>query len=135
MKTKSKVTSIRVEPELYEKFKEAVEAEGRQVSAVVSGMMNKHVESYEMQMDLRQRNHNRLKIGFDKIKNEIDWTKVSKHTFITISLNQIANSRTSLTSLVENQIKETGFKNPRYIKLETGNYPFADFLVLEQIEE
>ena len=135
MKTKSKVTSIRVEPELYEKFKEAVEAEGRQVSAVVSGMMNKHVESYEMQMDLRQRNHNRLKIGFDKIKNELDWTKVSKHTFITIGLNQIANSRTSLTSLVENQIKETGFKNPRYIKLETGNYPFADFLVLEQIEE
>ena len=135
MKTKSKVTSIRVEPELYEKFKEAVEVEGRQVSAVVSGMMNKHVESYEMQMDLRQRNHNRLKIGFDKIKNEIDWTKVSKHTFITISLNQIVNSRISLNLLVENQIKETGFKNPRYIKLETGNYPFADFLVLEQIEE
>lgn len=45
--TKSKVTSIRVDPELYEKFKEAVDYQGKQVSSVVARMMVDHVNSVE----------------------------------------------------------------------------------------
>lgn len=135
MKTKSKVTSIRVEPELYDKFKEVVEAEGRQVSAVVCRMMNRHIESHEMQMDLRQRNHDRLKIGFDKIKDQIDWSKVSRHTFVTITRLQIVNARSNIELMIDENVKATGFVNPVPYILETGDCSVIDIFVVEPNSE
>lgn len=48
---KSKVTSIRVDPELYKKFKEAVDYQGKQVSSVVASMMVGHINSVEKMVE------------------------------------------------------------------------------------
>lgn len=52
MKTKSKVTSIRVEPELYEKFKSILESQNKQVSGLVCEFIDNQVMINEAVQEL-----------------------------------------------------------------------------------
>ena len=134
MKSKSKVTSIRVEPELYNKFKKTVELQNKQVSSVVSEFMSKHIEQHEMKMELFETRRNRIKVGFDKIKNEIDWSKVSRYSFTSIS-NFNPNWREEhLESVCKYEKENSGFKNAFAYILDTEDPYHIDILLLESKE-
>lgn len=85
--TKSKVTSIRVDPELYEKFKEVVEVEGKQVSTVLSEMMEKHVERVAKSQKYNMECDERFKAIFRKyhLNGEIEFEKIANYSYAETS--------------------------------------------------
>lgn len=87
MKTKSKVTSIRVGPEIYEKFKEVVEVEGRQVSTVLSEMMEKHVEKVSKKRESNRLTTERMRTIYQKnsLSGQIEFEKIFRYTYAETS--------------------------------------------------
>lgn len=81
--SKSKVTSIRVDPELYEKFKEAIEAEGKQVSTVLSEVMEKHVEKVSKEREWNRLTTERMRAIYQKnsLNGGIEFEKISRYTY------------------------------------------------------
>lgn len=131
MKTKSKVTSIRVDSEVYAEFKEVVAKEGKQVSAVMNEMMQKHIEQHKTIHYISWQNQNRIKVGFDKIKDQIDWSKVSRHAFVSVSAIHLFNDRSNIDDVIARAVIGTGFVKPVPCILETGDAGRIDLFVIE----
>ena len=134
MSNKSKVTSIRVDSEIYDKFKDIVAEEGKQVSAAMNKMMQKHIEQHETILYCSQQEHNRIKAGFEKIKDQIDWTKVSRYTFSSVSsyVGVGQNLPNFIDSVIKREIQRTEMQNPIAYILETdGGFNKIDLLIIE----
>lgn len=104
MKTKSKVTSIRVEPELYENFKAVLDAQGRQISHVISDFLKIQVEANNKVNDLIARSEGLIKpvseyseyTGWRKFKDfdesVLSFSKEVIQQFIAIELEETNRS-------------------------------------------
>lgn len=90
MKTKSKVTSIRVEPELYERFKSILESQGKQVSDSVSEFIENHVMINKAVNELMARCDGLIK-PISEYKN-LGWYRVITYGNIRVTSGNIVTT-------------------------------------------
>lgn len=137
---KSKVTSIRVDPELYEKFKEAVDYQGKQVSSVVASMMADHVNSVEKMVVANKQANVRKTTFIQKLELNGDFQPMKTSRIAYAELTSmfsvgLGETNSSLMSrIIQNEISRHQF-DPAKTKTFVEKYEGTDITGILLVEE